>query len=176
MDRARRNDGLLLDTTVSDHLMGGAAAMLIEMETQLSFLGLTSLLVIAPTWGAVWALARFGPVRQICGADDIIFKLGALPVTGLRLDGETVLLLRRLELKTIGAVSVVPRLSWTRRFVKAALSSNPLLRLDHAMGRLAEPIASIHTKPRFRVQTRIPEPISDPTQYLPDLCTDLCDS
>jgi protein ImuB len=121
-------------------------------------------------------LARFGPVRQICGADEINFNLGALPITGLRLDGETVLLLRRLGLKTIGAVMDVPRLSLTRRFVKAGLASNPLLRLDQAMGRLAEPVASVDIKPHFWVQSRLAEPIFDPTPYLPELCENLCDA
>ncbi|MEJ6403198.1 Y-family DNA polymerase [Yoonia sp. 2307UL14-13] len=168
-------DGLILDTTGSDHLLGGEAAMLVEMETQLSMLGLSAQLAVAPTWGAAWALARFGPVRSICGLDEVGFKLGALPVTALRLEPETVLLLRRLGLKTIGAVMDVPRLSLTRRFVKAALEANPLMRLDQALGKLAEPVASVDAKPRFRVQSRLAEPIFDPTPYLPQLCEELCD-
>ncbi len=170
------DNGLILDTTGSDHLFGGEAAMLIEVETQLSLLGLTSQLAIAPTWGSAWALARLGPVRAICLADEISLKLGPLPVTGLRLDGDTLLLLRRLGLKTIGAVMDVPRLSLTRRFVKAALTSNPLMRLDQALGRLAEPVASVEAKPRFLVQSRLAEPIFDPTPYLPQLCENLCDA
>ena len=170
------DDGLILDTTGSDHLLGGEAAMLVEMETQLSRLGLSAQLAVAPTWGAAWALARFGAVRAICGPDEVAVKLGALPVTGLRLDGETVLLLRRLGLKTIGAVMDVPRLSLTRRFVKAALAANPLMRLDQALGKLAEPVASVDAKPRFLVQSRLAEPIFDPTPYLPELCENLCDA
>ncbi len=169
------DDGLILDTTGSDHLLGGEAAMLVEMETQLSLLGLTSRLAVAPTWGAAWALARHGPVRAICGAEDLAMKLGALPVTGLRLDPATVLLLRRLGLKTIGAVMDVPRLSLTRRFAKTALPANPLLRLDQVLGKLAEPVSSIDPAPRLIVQTRLAEPIFDPTPYLPALCADLCD-
>jgi protein ImuB len=169
------DDGLILDTTGSDHLLGGEAAMLVAMETQLSLLGLTSQLAVAPTWGAAWALARCGPVRSICGADDVPVKLGALPVTGLRLDGPTVLLLRRLGLKTIGAVMDVPRLSLTRRFAKAALTANPVLRLDQALGKLAEPVSSADPAPRFVVQSRLAEPIFDPTPYLPALCVDLCE-
>ncbi len=168
------DDGLILDTTGADHLLGGEAAMLVEMETQLSLLGLSARLAIAPTWGAAWALAHFGPVRGICGADEINFKLGALPVTGLRLDADTVLLLRRLGLKTIGAVADVPRLALTRRFVKAGLTANPLLRLDQAMGKQAEPVSSVDAAPRFAVQSRLPEPIFDPTPYLPALCDNLC--
>lgn len=169
------DDGLILDTTGADHLWGGEAAMLVEMETQLSLLGLTARLAVAPTWGAAWALARFGPVRSVCGPDEAYFKLGPLPVTGLRLDDPTVLLLRRLGLKTIGAVMDVPRLSLTRRFVKAGLQANPLMRLDQVMGKLAEPVSSVDTKPVIRVQARLAEPIFDPTPYLPDLCEELCD-
>ncbi|MEM8536689.1 MAG: DNA polymerase Y family protein [Pseudomonadota bacterium] len=169
------DDGIILDTTGADHLWGGEAAMLVEMETQLSLLGLTARLAVAPTWGAAWALARFGPVRAICGADEAYFKLGPLPVTGLRLDPDTVLLLRRLGLKTIGAVMDVPRLSLTRRFVKAPLQSNPVMRLDQAMGKLAEPVCSVDAPPVIRAQARLAEPIFDPTPHLPDLCEKICD-
>lgn len=167
-------DGLILDTTGADHLWGGEAAMLIDMETRLSLLGLTTQLAIAPTWGAAWALARYGPVRAICPPDQIAARLAPLPVAGLRLGGETLLLLRRLGLKTIGALAAVPRLSLTRRFVRAPLAANPLMRLDQAMGNLAEPVASPAAPPRIRAQTRLPEPVQDPTAYLAALCTDLC--
>ncbi|WP_289043358.1 DNA polymerase Y family protein [uncultured Aliiroseovarius sp.] len=169
------DNGLILDTTGSDHLFGGEAVMLTEMETQLSLLGLTSRLAVAPTWGAAWALARFGPVRPICEPDQIQSRLAPLPVAGLRLSDETVLLLQRLGLKTIGALMEVPRLQLTRRFVRAGLASNPLMRLDQAMGKLAEPVSSVDAKPRFVVQSRLAERVFDPTPYLPKLCEDLCD-
>ena len=51
------DDGVILDTTGSDHLWGGEAAMLIEMETQLSLLGFSAQLAAAPTWGAAWAFS-----------------------------------------------------------------------------------------------------------------------
>lgn len=168
------DDGLILDTTGAGHLLGGDGAMLVEMETQLSRTGLSAQLAVAPTWGAAWVLARFGPVRALCGADDLAEALYALPVAGLRLDAGTVLLLHRLGLKTIGALMDVPRLSLTRRFAKAQLGANPLLRLDQALGHLAEPVASIEAPPRFCVQSRLAEPIFDPTPYVPELCADLC--
>ena len=58
--------------------------MLAEIEGALAMLGFSADLALAPTPGAAWALARFGPVRQVCGPDEIYFKLGALPVAGLR--------------------------------------------------------------------------------------------
>ena len=165
---AADGQGLILDTTGSDHLCGGEAAMLIEMETRLSLLGVSAQLALAPTWGAAWALARFGAVRALC-ADP-----SPLPVAALRLDAETVLLLHRLGLKTVGALAAVPRLSLARRFSRAALAQNPLLRLDQMTGHLAEPLAAPTAPPVFRADARLAEPIFDPTHHLPGLCADLC--
>ncbi len=167
-------DGLVLETTGSDHLMGGEAAMLTEMESRLSLLGLTTRLAVAPTWGAAWALARFGPVRAICHEADLVMQLAPLPVAALRLEADTLLLLQRLGLKTIGQLAQVPRLSLARRFVRSPLEANPLMRLDQAMGRLAEPVASVAADPPILARAGLPEPIQDPTAYLPQLCQDLC--
>ncbi len=167
-------DGLILETTGADHLLGGEVAMLIEMETRLSYLGLSAQLAVAPTWGAAWALARYGPVRAICAGDQIAEMLAPLPIDALRLRGDTLQLLRRLGLKTIGAIAEVPRLALTRRFARSDLTANPLMRLDQAMGDLSEPVASQDAAPRIIAKIRLPEPIQDPTAYLSDLCTDLC--
>ncbi len=166
--------GLILDTTGADHLMGGEAEMLEEMESRLSLLGLSAQLAVAPTWGAAWALARYGPVRARCGAEEIADMLAPLPVAALRLDRETRLLLHRLGLRTIGALLQVPRLSLTRRFARAALPANPLLRLDQATGALAEPVASPAPPPRIRAVARLAEPIMDPSAHLEGLCADIC--
>lgn len=166
--------GLVLDTTGSDHLWGGEAAMLREIEGKLSTLGLETDLACAPTHGAAWALSRFGGVREVCSAQDLAAKTSALPVQSLRLHGETVMLLKRLGLKTIGALADVPRLSLARRFNKAQLAHNPLLRLDQVMGRLAEPLQSPDDPPRFSVQSSIAEPVSDPEPHLPAMAQELC--
>ncbi len=160
--------GLTLDTTGSDHLWGGEAAMLEGIEARLAVLGFSARLALAPTWGAAWALARFGPVRAICA------DLAPLPVAALRLEADTVLLLRRLGLKTIGALAAVPRLALARRFVRAGLAQNPLLRLDQLTGHLAEPLAPPDAPPIFRADAQLAEPIFDPTNHLPGLCHDLC--
>jgi protein ImuB len=167
-------DGLILDTTGADHLLGGEAAMLVEMETRLSLLGLTARPAVAPTWGAAWGLARYGPVRAICPPGQVAAQLAPLPVAALRLDEPTLLLLRRLGLKTVGSLAEAPRLSLTRRFAREALHANPLLRLDQAVGHLAEPVASRDAPPRIEAQARLAEPMQDPTAYLPGLCADLC--
>jgi protein ImuB len=167
-------DGLILDTTGSDHLWGGEAAMLEEIEASLALLGFTARLAAAPTWGAAWALARYGAVRETCPEGGIATALAPLAVAGLRLDSDTLLLLQRLGLKTIGALAAVPRLSLARRFVKSPLIANPLLRLDQLTGALAEPVASKDAPVRMRAEARLAEPIQDPTHFLPLLCDDLC--
>jgi len=165
--------GLILDTTGSAHLWGGEVLMLIDMETRLSLLGLSARLACAPTWGAAWALARFGPVRSLCG-DDVAAALAPLPVAGLRLRPDTLVLLRRLGLKTIGALAEAPRLSLTRRFAREPLESNPQMRLDQARGRLPEPVGSVEAAAPLIARATLPEPVQDPTDWLPALAEDLC--
>ena len=166
--------GLILDTTGSDHLWGGEAQMLREIEGRLAVLGLSSSLALAPSHGAAWALARFGGLRDICTAETLALRVAPLPVRALRLDGETVLLLQRLGLKAIGDLAAVPRISLARRFSRAALHQNPLLRLDQMMGHLAEPLNCPDEPPRFAVQANLAEAVQDPTPHLPALCAELC--
>lgn len=168
-------DGLVLDTTGSDHLLGGEPAMLQDMEKRFADLGLTANLAIAPTWGAAWALSRFSSApRAVCLSEALADQLSSLPVSALRLDDASVLLMRRLGLKTIGAVADLPRLSLARRFARAELCANPLMRLDQAMGRQAEPLSSAQDPLIFRARIGLPDPIFDLTHYLPGLCEDLC--
>ena len=166
--------GLVLDTTGSDHLFGGEAEMLRNMEERLANLGLSANLAIAPTHGAAWALARMGSVREICTAQTLATRINALPVRSLRIDGDTAQLLQRLGLKTVGDLAAVPRISLARRFSRASLTQNPLMRLDQMLGRVAEPISAAEEPPRFSVQANLPEAIQDPTAHLPALCKDLC--
>lgn len=168
-------DGLVLDTTGSDHLWGGEAAMLADMEKRFADLGLTAHLAVAPTWGAAWALSRYASTpRTLCRPDEMAGQLATLPVSALRLEDSSVLLLHRLGLKTIGALADLPRLSLARRFARAALCANPLMRLDQAMGRQDEPLSSVADPPLFRARIALPDPIFDPTHYLAELCADLC--
>lgn len=167
-------DGIFLDTTGCDHLFGGEAAMLTDIEGRLSCLGLSSCAAIAPTIGAAWALARYGGVRPVCADADLSATIAPLPVRALRIGAETALLLNRLGLKTIGELSAVPRLSLARRFARTPLADNPLMRLDQMMGRLAEPLEAPDDPPRFCVDARLPEPVQDPADWLPELAAQLC--
>ena len=70
-----------------------------------------------------------------------------LPVEALRIDGESARTLRRLGLKTVGALLDLPRASLARRFRGETIGENVLIRLDEMMGaprRAAEPAQSAH--------------------------------
>ena len=168
-------DGLVLDTTGSDHLWGGEAAMLSDMTARLDGLGQAARLAVAPTHGAAWALARFGAGTEVCGAQALRARLAMLPVAALRLDGATLLTLRRLGLKRIGDLMTIPRATLERRFGRDGRAlMTPLRRLDQALGDLPEPIVSPPPPQRFRAVQRLPEPAMDPQPWLPGLLQALC--
>jgi protein ImuB len=58
-------DGLLVDVSAVAHLFGGEAPLLAEAQAAFARRGLTARLAIAPTAGAAWALAHFGPDQAI---------------------------------------------------------------------------------------------------------------
>jgi len=167
-------DGLVLDTTGSAHLCGGEAGLLADIEARLSSIGFSQRAALAPTWGAAWAMARFGPHgAQILSPEDMASRLAPLPVRALRLEGETLLLLRRLGFKTVGSLLDIPRMALTRRFSRIAADANPLLRLDQALGRLPEPVNSPDEPAQFRALVKLAEPIHDIAPHLPDLARQL---
>lgn len=165
-------DGIVIDCSGVAQLFGGEAALLARIEADCARAGLSARAALAPTTGAAWALARFGPARAIAG--DARRALADLPVAALRLSPETVLLLRRLGLKTIADLAAVPRLALMRRFARAPLAENPLLRLDQALGELAEPLDAPEPPPEFIAEARLAEPVQDPGDWLPGLVQALC--
>lgn len=168
-------DGLVLDTTGSDHLWGGEAAMLADMEARLAALGQPVRLAVAPTHGAAWALARYGGPREVCGPQALKARLAMLPIAALRLDGATLLVLRRLGLKRIADLMLIPRATLERRFGRDGKTlMTPLRRLDQMLGTLPEPVVSPAPARRFCVVQRLAEPVMDPQPLLPALLGRLC--
>ena len=108
-----------MDTTGSDHLWGGEAAMLRDIEERLAGLGFFCQLATAPTHGAAWALSRLGATREICASKDLAARMAPLPVRALRLNPETVLVLetrtaRLLALTGVKTVCLRDRLGRSR--------------------------------------------------------------
>jgi protein ImuB len=117
---------------------------------------LTIRLAIAPTSAAAWALAHHSPC--ICG-DDVAGKLSPLHISALRLDSDTERTLERLGLKTVGALTDLPRLALARRFRGA---EDVVEALDRMFGRKAEALTAVVAEPPPRATLRLEEPATHP--------------
>ncbi len=167
-------DGILLDITGAAHLFGGEARMLRDIGARFKMQGLSTRLAVAPTRGAAQMLARFGGGGVICGPDDVEVALAPLPVAALRIGEDTVRLLQRLGLKTLGRLMEVPRVALMRRFERMAAELNPLVLLDRALGRLGDPLNAPEDAVKWMARVRLPEPVIDPVPHLEGLAADLC--
>jgi len=166
-------DGVLVDVTAIAHLFGGERAMLEEARAIFARRGVGVRLAIAPTSGAAWALAHFGPEQAILDAaepgapgpgpsasSEAMVRLAPLPVDALRLEPDVLLLLRRLGLKRIGDLYRIGRDALRRRFrARHAPDADPLLRLDQLLGRVPEPLLPVVAVETPLVQRRLMEPI-----------------
>lgn len=144
--------GLVLDSTGVAHLFGGEAGVLADMRTRLARAGLSVQLGLADTRGAAWALARYR--EGIAGPGRMRDVLGPLPVEALRLDGDIVVALQRLGLRSVEDLAARPRAPLARRFGQGLLR-----RLDQALGAEPEEITPLANPPHFGVQMTLPDPI-----------------
>jgi protein ImuB len=167
-------DGIVLDVTGAAHLFGGEAALLRDMAARFRMQGLTARLAMAPSRGAAQMLARYGAASVVCDSETMMAQLAPLPVAALRLSDDMLRLLTRLGLKTIGALADVPRVSLMRRFSGLAEDRNPLVLLDRATGRAADPLNAPPDAQVWLSRVRLPEPVIDPVPQLPALADMLC--
>jgi protein ImuB len=156
-----RPDGVIVDVTGAAHLFGGEAGLLADARAAFARRRLTVRLAIAPTAGAAWALAHYGPPDAVLHAgDDPAQRLEHLPVPALRLDDDTVTLLKRLGLKRLGDLHGVHREALVRRFRnRRSAAANPLVRMDQLLGRVPEPMLPVIAVEAPLVQRRLMEPI-----------------
>lgn len=165
-------DGLALDIAGCAHLWGGEAALMADLSARLDRAGIGHRLGLAPTLGAAWALAHAAPgeiTRIEGGTEALKAGLAPLSVAGLRLGTEALTLLRRFGLTRIGQLEGIHRVSLARRFRSgpgasqsaAMLADEVLLRLDQAMGRLAEPLVPLSEPPEHAVRLPCAEPLMD---------------
>jgi protein ImuB len=169
-------DGLLVDVSAVAHLFGGEARLLADADAAFARRGLTARLAIAPTAGAAWALAHFGPERAVLPPRAGEDMLGDLPVAALRLDDDVLTVLRRLGLKRLGQLDGIGRDALHRRFRSRSPAANPLVRLDQLLGRAPEPLVPVTAMPDPLVQRRLMEPIRHRAlldRVLADLAADM---
>ena len=156
------SDGVVLDITGCAHLYGGEGPLLLDVQRRLHRIGIESHPAIADTWGAAWALARYGD-RFIVHGEYMVSALEALPVEALRLPTEIVFELRRLGLANIAALRKIPRRSLSVRF-----GSTLLWRLDQAFQQAEDPLTPWRPPAAYRASRILAEPIStvDSVEYV----------
>ena len=167
------SDGIWIDVTGVAHLFGGEAALLADLVARLSGLGLTARVGLADTHRAAAALARFraSPARAwvVSDAGGVRASLADLPVAALDLDADTVALLRRLGLGRIDQLYGLPRAALAQRFRRGlpsgssttggAAAATVLVRLDQALGVLADPRRPLEEPPQAEIRLPCPEPL-----------------
>lgn len=166
-------DGIILDATGSAHLFGGEAAMLRDIVQRFAMQGMTARVAMAPTRGAAQALARYAAMTR-CDNETVEIALSALPISALRIVPDTVRLLDRLGLKTIGALADIPRTSLMRRFSNLKPDANPLVLMDRMMGKQADPLNAPADPKWYLSRVRLAEPVLDPIPHLKALAEQLC--
>ncbi|MHA7774987.1 Y-family DNA polymerase [Roseibium sp. M-1] len=145
-------DGLFLDITGSAHLMGGEEPLLDDIRARLARAGLTARLGLAGTPGMAWALSHFA--EGIAAPGETLARIGALPLSALRLADQTCTALERLGIATVSELYNLPRATIARRFDRDVLS-----RLDQALGDLPEQISPLGEEAAFAVRITLPDPI-----------------
>ncbi len=168
-------DGIVIDSTGADHLHGGEAAMLDALIGRLVMSGVTARAAIADSWGVAHALARYeaDPVL-IAMPGTCADRLSPLPLEALRLPPAIPAGLRDLGFARIGDLIGQPRAPLTRRF-----GPELCLRLDQALGAVAEPIEPIRPEELVSVRRVFAEPIAAAetiARYIGKLVATLCEA
>jgi protein ImuB len=196
-------DGLWVDITGVAHLFGGEQALAEDCVTRLRRAGFRARIAIADTRSGAFALVRYGTMTKgivISAPGAMRASLTDLPVEGLQLTSDLIILLRRLGLKRIGQLYALPRASLARRFRDAAPKVSKgrkrqralvkpvaaayagwaealVMRLDQALGDLGEPAHGLVEAPVYRVQRAYAEPLISHDGILAalnDLAGELC--
>lgn len=167
-------DGAWVDITGVAHLFGDEAGLCRDLISRLAQAGISVRIGLADTLGAAHALARCETPRDcpgfsIAASGETRQALALLPAGALRIDAETVRLLVRLGLKRIGQLYGLPRAALTSRFreTKAVggrrgaetAAAALVLRLDQALGHVAEPRAPLVPDPEAMSRLDFPEPL-----------------
>lgn len=153
-------EGLWLDITGCAHLFGGEERLARDLERRLCAQNLPCRIAVTGTAGAAWALARWqaavgAPLILPAGEERAALEM--LPVASLRLETQIVGGLGRVGLKTVGDLLHIPRAELSARF-----GGYMLLRLDQALGSVAEAIAWPHEAPPWAERLSFAEPIAAP--------------
>jgi protein ImuB len=149
-------DGLWLDISGVAHLFGGERRLCARILSFCARIGVSARIAVAGTTGAAHALARFSDDEiSLCPSGAEADAIAPLPVAALRLGEPAIAAARRFGIETAGELIAMPRGPLARRFGKALL-----LRLDQALGRVAEPFDPVVPQEPPTAALRFAEPIA----------------
>jgi len=143
-------DGLILDIAGADHLFGGEAGLVADVEMRLARLGMHVRIALGPTADAARALARY----QTRPAPDETQAVRRLPVTALELEPEATTALVRAGLKTIGELANRPMANIAARFGADAVDA-----LRRILGDAPSPLDPRIAPPPVAAERRFAEPL-----------------
>ncbi|HTK35576.1 MAG TPA: DNA polymerase Y family protein [Caulobacteraceae bacterium] len=165
-------DGIDLNVTGAAPLFGGEATLADDLVSRLAARGFSARYGIADTPGLAWALARHGQ-RPIAEPGERADILAPLPMAALRLEEETLAMLRGLGLRRVGQIA--PALA--RPALARRLGEGVLQRLDEALGTRAAPLVLKLEISPYCTERRLAEPVGEEDQVLrlaAGLAADLC--
>ena len=149
-------DGFWIEATGLAHLFGDEEPLLRAILSYLHGLGFAARCAIAGTAGAAWGLARYSNVvSTIVPPGEEARAIARLPVKALRIDADSVALLNRLGLKTVGQILKIPRASLRSRLGKAITC-----RLDQALGREGEALSPLMPEPAYAARLEFIDPLT----------------
>jgi len=168
-------NGVSLDASGCTHLWGGEEAYLKDISNRLRARGYAVRVAMADTIGCAWATARYGK-EMIIEKGGQFNALAPLPVSSLRLDEKTTVLLNKLGLRQVNDIINLPRTSLRRRF-----GTTLLQRLRQAIGEEEETITPVYPLEPFQERLPCIEPIKHKEgieialqHLLTNLCARLC--
>ncbi|MEX2239477.1 MAG: DNA polymerase Y family protein [Burkholderiales bacterium] len=141
---------VLLEVEGSLRLFGGAVRLMARLRSGVADLGFEALLAAGPTARAALWLARGGGET-----------LQALPVGAIDPEPETLALLRRIGVGTLGELMRLPRAGVAARFGQGLLRD-----LDRALGRAPEPRVFFEPPGRFNMRLELPAPVMEAERVL----------
>ncbi|MEM8794237.1 MAG: DNA polymerase Y family protein [Pseudomonadota bacterium] len=155
--------GLFLDLTGCAHLFAKVCqdgerpcdALLADLKTRLFDHGFEVRTGLSGSPGAAWALSRFYEGPPLLTKEDEQCVLNTLPVAALRLDPDTVTMLERVGLKTLGDLFQMPRAPLAHRFGMALLE-----RLDAVSNGAEESLSPRLPTPDLMAERHFAEPIA----------------
>jgi protein ImuB len=135
---------LLLEIAGSLTLFGGVRALRQRIVGGLDSQGFAASVAIAPTPLAATWFARAGQRVCVRNPQNLVGRLGSLPVTCLGWPQAVLSSLKGMGIATIGEALRLPRQGFARRF-----GAGRLLALDRALGRLPDPRVGYRSPEQF---------------------------